>query len=189
MDQPPLDPADGPIALIMVPTRELAVQIHNECNKFVKATNIRSACVYGGAGVKHQIGDLKRGAEVVVCTPGRMIDVLCANKGRVTNLKRVTYLVLDEADRMFDMGFVCLINFLSSYLSSFSPYLSYFVNVNSTHFYKEPQITRIIQNIRPGRQTVLFSATFPRSVEVAARRILIKPGLTFFNSLSLVYFF
>jgi ATP-dependent RNA helicase DDX46/PRP5 len=144
MDQPPHDPSDGPIALIMVPTRELAVQIHAECSKFVKATNIRSACVYGGAGVKHQIGDLKRGAEVVVCTPGRMIDVLCANKGRVTNLKRVTYLVLDEADRMFDMGF-------------------------------EPQITRIIQNIRPGRQTVLFSATFPRSVEVAARRILIKP--------------
>lgn len=111
MDQPPLEFSDGPIALIMVPTRELAVQIHTECNKFVKATNIRSACVYGGAGVKLQIGDLKRGAEVVVCTPGRMIDVLCANKGRVTNLKRVTYLVLDEADRMFDMGFVCFFSF------------------------------------------------------------------------------
>jgi ATP-dependent RNA helicase DDX46/PRP5 len=48
---------------------------------------------------------LKRGAEIIVCTPGRMIDLLCANSGRVTNLKRVTYLVLDEADRMFDMGF------------------------------------------------------------------------------------
>lgn len=70
MDQPPLDPSDGPIAIIMVPTRELAVQIHTECGKFTKVTNIRSACVYGGAGVKHQIGDLKRGAEIVVCTPG-----------------------------------------------------------------------------------------------------------------------
>ena len=48
---------------------------------------------------------MKRGAEIIVCTPGRMIDLLCANSGRVTNLKRVTYLVLDEADRMFDMGF------------------------------------------------------------------------------------
>lgn len=51
-----------------------------------------------------QIADLKRGAEAVVCTPGRWIDLLCANAGRVTNLRRVTYVVLDEADRMFDMG-------------------------------------------------------------------------------------
>jgi hypothetical protein len=92
------------------------VQIHTECGKFTKVTNIRSACVYGGAGVKHQIGDLKRGAEIVVCTPGRMIDVLCANKGRVTNLKRVTFLVLDVGDRMFDMGFVWL---YASFIPSF----------------------------------------------------------------------
>lgn len=105
---------------------------------------IQSVCVYGGAGVKHQIGDLKRGAQIVVCTPGRMIDILCANKGRVTNLQRVSFLVLDEADRMFDMGF-------------------------------EPQITKIISNIQPDRQTVLFSATFPRTVESAARKILKNP--------------
>jgi ATP-dependent RNA helicase DDX46/PRP5 len=55
--------------------------------------------------LSEQIGDMKKGAEVVVCTPGRMIDLLTANSGRVTNLRRVTYLVLDEADRMFDMGF------------------------------------------------------------------------------------
>lgn len=48
---------------------------------------------------------MKKGAELVVCTPGRMLDLLTANSGRVTNLKRVTYMVLDEADRMFDMGF------------------------------------------------------------------------------------
>lgn len=48
---------------------------------------------------------MKKGTEIIVCTPGRMIDLLAANSGRVTNLKRVTYLVLDEADRMFDMGF------------------------------------------------------------------------------------
>lgn len=52
-----------------------------------------------------QIAELKRGAEMIVCTPGRMIDMLAANSGRVTNLRRVTYIVLDEADRMFDMGF------------------------------------------------------------------------------------
>ena len=76
---------------------------------------------------------MKRGAEIVVCTPGRMINLLSSNAGRITNLQRVTFLVLDEADRMFDMGF-------------------------------EPQVMRIIQNTRPDRQTVLFSATFPRAV-------------------------
>ncbi|KAJ2945733.1 hypothetical protein O0L34_g572 [Tuta absoluta] len=81
---------------------------------------------------------------MIVCTPGRMIDMLAANSGRVTNLRRVTYIVLDEADRMFDMGF-------------------------------EPQVMKIIDNVRPDRQTVMFSATFPRQMEALARRILQKP--------------
>jgi ATP-dependent RNA helicase DDX46/PRP5 len=105
LDQPPLAVNDGPIALIMVPTRELAMQVYREVHKFSKLTNIRVAAVYGGAPIKQQIAALKRGAEVVVCTPGRMIDMLTANSGRVTDLRRVTYVVLDEADRMFDMGF------------------------------------------------------------------------------------
>lgn len=59
----------------------------------------------GGHDVGNQIGELKRGVEIIVCTPGRMIDVLTQNSGKITNLKRVSYLVLDEADRMLDMGF------------------------------------------------------------------------------------
>ncbi|XP_049803386.1 probable ATP-dependent RNA helicase DDX46 [Schistocerca nitens] len=144
MDQPPLEDTDGPIALIMTPTRELCMQIGKECRKFTKALNLRAVCVYGGTGISEQIAELKRGAEIIVCTPGRMIDLLAANSGRVTNLRRVTYVVLDEADRMFDMGF-------------------------------EPQVMRIIENIRPDRQTVMFSATFPRQMEALARRILTKP--------------
>lgn len=62
-------------------------------------------CVYGGTGVSGQLSDLKRGTEIVVATPGRMIDVLCTSNGKITNLRRVTYVVLDEADRMFDLGF------------------------------------------------------------------------------------
>lgn len=62
-------------------------------------------CAYGGSPIKDQIAEMKKGCEIIVCTPGRMIDLLTANSGRVTNLRRVTYLVLDEADRMFDMGF------------------------------------------------------------------------------------
>jgi ATP-dependent RNA helicase DDX46/PRP5 len=76
-----------------------------QVKKFAKPVGLRSAAVYGGAPIVAQIAELRRGAEVVVCTPGRMIDVLCANNGRVTNLKRVTFIVLDEADRMFDLGF------------------------------------------------------------------------------------
>ena len=143
-DQKPLDSLDGPVGLVMTPTRELATQIHKECKPFLKALNLRAVCAYGGAPIKDQIADLKRGAEIIVCTPGRMIDLLAANSGRVTNLRRVTYVVLDEADRMFDMGF-------------------------------EPQVMKILANIRPDRQTVLFSATFPRQMESLARKTLSKP--------------
>ncbi|KAK7952220.1 uncharacterized protein PG986_007948 [Apiospora aurea] len=104
-DQAPLKENDGPIGLIMTPTRELATQIHRDCKPFLKSMGLRAVCAYGGAPIKDHIAELKRGAEIVVCTPGRMIDLLAANQGRVTNLKRVTYVVLDEADRMFDMGF------------------------------------------------------------------------------------
>ncbi|XP_062909361.1 probable ATP-dependent RNA helicase DDX46 isoform X2 [Mobula hypostoma] len=144
MDQRPLEEGEGPVALISTPTRELALQITKECKKFSKPLGLRVVCVYGGTGISEQIAELKRGAEIIVCTPGRMIDMLAANNGRVTNFRRVTYVVLDEADRMFDMGF-------------------------------EPQVMRIVENIRPDRQTVMFSATFPRAMEALARRILTKP--------------
>jgi len=105
MDQRPVEDGEGTIGLVLTPTRELALQIYSEVKKFSKTLKLRAVCAYGGAPIKDQIADMKRGAEIVVCTPGRMIDLLSANQGRVTNLQRVTYLVLDEADRMFDMGF------------------------------------------------------------------------------------
>ncbi|KAH6719187.1 putative Pre-mRNA-processing ATP-dependent RNA helicase prp5 [Leptodontidium sp. MPI-SDFR-AT-0119] len=143
-DQRPLEGSDGPIGLIVTPTRELATQIHKECKPFLKAMGLRAVCAYGGAPIKDQIADLKRGAEIIVCTPGRMIDLLAANSGRVTNLRRVTYVVLDEADRMFDMGF-------------------------------EPQVMKIFANIRPDRQTILFSATMPRIMDALAKKTLQSP--------------
>ncbi|KAK3821949.1 MAG: P-loop containing nucleoside triphosphate hydrolase protein [Linnemannia gamsii] len=143
-DQRPLESMEGPIAIIMTPTRELAVQIHKECKNFLKVLNLRAVCAYGGSPIKDQIAELKRGAEIVVCTPGRLIDLLCANSGRVTNLRRTTFMVLDEADRMFDMGF-------------------------------EPQVMKIVNNVRPQRQVVLFSATFPKQMEALARKLLRRP--------------
>ncbi|CAM9776717.1 unnamed protein product, partial [Ectocarpus sp. 13 AM-2016] len=142
--EPVLGEGEGPIGLIMAPARELAVQIYNEARKFTKALGLRVTAVYGGAGVADQIADLKRGAEIVVCTPGRMIDILTMQAGKLVSLDRVSFVVLDEADRMFDMGF-------------------------------EPQIKMILQNVRPDRQTALFSATFPRTVETLAKRVLKMP--------------
>jgi len=144
LDQPPLEEGEGPIALVLAPTRELAFQIYNQAKSFTKHTGLRCVCVYGGSGLTSQLSALKKGAEIVVCTPGRMIDVLCLSNGRITNLKRVTYVVIDEADRMFDMGF-------------------------------EPQISKIVESIRPDRQTVMFSATFAKHVERLAKNFLTKP--------------
>ncbi|KAK3311278.1 uncharacterized protein B0T15DRAFT_68561 [Chaetomium strumarium] len=143
-DQDPVSGDDGPIALIMTPTRELCTQIYSDLLPFAKALKLRAVAAYGGNAIKDQIAELKRGAEIIVATPGRMIDLLAANSGRVTNLKRATYLVLDEADRMFDMGF-------------------------------EPQVMKIFNNVRPDRQTILFSATMPRIIDALTKKVLRDP--------------
>ena len=139
--QPHLAHGDGPIVLVLAPTRELAVQIQNECYKFGASSRIKSTCVYGGAPKGPQANDLRRGVEIVIATPGRLIDFL---ESRTTNLRRVTYLVLDEADRMLDMGF-------------------------------EPQIRKIVDQIRPDRQTLLWSATWPKEIQDLAREFLQNP--------------
>ncbi|KAK4128388.1 P-loop containing nucleoside triphosphate hydrolase protein [Parathielavia appendiculata] len=143
-DQDPVSGDDGPIALILTPTRELCTQIYTDLQPFAKALKLRTVAAYGGNAIKDQIAELKRGAEIIVATPGRMIDLLAANSGRVTNLKRATYLVLDEADRMFDMGF-------------------------------EPQVMKIFNNVRPDRQTILFSATMPRIIDALTKKVLRDP--------------
>jgi len=101
LDQPHLKPGDGPIALILAPTRELSIQIYNEAKKFGKIYNIHVVCCYGGGNKYEQSKALEEGAEIVVATPGRMIDMI---KMKATNLMRCSYLVLDEADKMFNLG-------------------------------------------------------------------------------------
>uniref|UniRef100_A0A8U7N0G1 RNA helicase n=1 Tax=Corvus moneduloides TaxID=1196302 RepID=A0A8U7N0G1_CORMO len=113
MDQRALEEGEGPIAVIMTPTRELALQITKECKKFSKTLGLRVVCVYGGTGISEQIAELKRGAEII---------------------------------KTFSFG-------------------EFFTFV----------VMRIVDNVRPDRQTVMFSATFPRAMEALARRILSKP--------------
>ncbi|KAG5251911.1 DEAD-box ATP-dependent RNA helicase [Salix suchowensis] len=141
MDQPDLKKEEGPIGVVCAPTRELAHQIYLETKKFSKSNGIRVSAVYGGMSKLDQFKELKAGCEIVIATPGRLIDML---KMKALNMLRATYLVLDEADRMFDLGF-------------------------------EPQIRSIVGQIRPDRQTLLFSATMPRKIEKLAREILTDP--------------
>ncbi|VVC90881.1 unnamed protein product [Leptidea sinapis] len=129
---------DGPIALILAPTRELAQQIQSVAQAYSANGFIRNTCLFGGSPKGPQARDLERGVEIVIATPGRLIDFL--ERG-TTNLRRCTYLVLDEADRMLDMGF-------------------------------EPQIRKIIEQIRPDRQVLMWSATWPKEIQALAEDFL-----------------
>merc|ERR1712168_789501 len=130
-----------PKMLIVSPTRELAMQSQEVLEAAGGSCGVRSVCVYGGVPKWTQKEALKKGVEVVVATPGRLIDLI--NEG-VCDLSQVSYLVLDEADRMLDQGF-------------------------------ERDIRAIIGQTHPGRQTALFSATWPDSVRELAHSFLTKP--------------
>lgn len=128
-------------ALIITPTRELAEQIHQTIGSLSKGTNVRSIAIYGGVGAAPQIEALRRGVEIVVACPGRLLDHIQNKHARLGNLE---VLVLDEADRMLDMGFL-------------------------------PDIKRILRHVPTHRQTMLFSATFPKEIEHLAAQTLHKP--------------
>ncbi|XP_014242948.1 ATP-dependent RNA helicase DBP2-like [Cimex lectularius] len=134
--QEPLRRGEGPIALVLAPTRELAQQILQVANEV--GEDISNIAVFGGAPKSIQARELKRGVEIVIATPGRLLDFL---ESREVDLKRCTYLVLDEADRMLDMGF-------------------------------EPQIRKIVEQIRPDRQVLMWSATWPKEVQNLAEEFL-----------------
>ncbi|KAK8857130.1 DEAD-domain-containing protein [Apiospora arundinis] len=131
-----------PTSLILAPTRELVSQIYEESRKFAYRSWVRPCVVYGGADIGSQLRQIERGCDLLVATPGRLVDLI--ERGRIS-LVNIKYLVLDEADRMLDMGF-------------------------------EPQIRRIVEGEdMPGvdnRQTLMFSATFPRDIQMLARDFL-----------------
>lgn len=128
--QTPLRENDGPIVLILAPTRELCNQIEEVVAEYASFFNMRSVAVFGGAPIVPQKRAIVRGTEILVATPGRLIDL---HEQGFCPLGRVTFLVLDEADRMLDMGF-------------------------------EPQLQQIIPKTHPDRQTLMWSATWPREV-------------------------
>lgn len=102
MDQREIDKREGPIAFILVPTRELGQQVYLEVKKFATSFKIKPAALLGGENKKYQWKELRAGVDIIVATPGRLIEMI---KKKATNTFRCTYLVLDEADRMFSLGF------------------------------------------------------------------------------------
>ncbi|CAI9763191.1 unnamed protein product [Fraxinus pennsylvanica] len=135
------NPKLGPTVLVLSPTRELATQIQDEAVKFGKSSKISCTCLYGGAPKGPQLRDVDRGVDIVVATPGRLNDIL---EMRRISLRQVSYLVLDEADRMLDMGF-------------------------------EPQIRKIVKEVPTSRQTLMYTATWPKEVRKIAADLLVRP--------------
>ena len=133
----------GVRVLIIAPTRELALQIERNYTNLNHVKSNRSVIVIGGASMRTQIASLRRGATVVIATPGRLLDLV--QRGAI-NLSTVEVLVLDEADRMLDMGFL-------------------------------PAIRRVLASLPTKRQSLLFSATMPSSVESLARSTMSQPTL------------
>ncbi|XP_013418694.1 probable ATP-dependent RNA helicase DDX43 [Lingula anatina] len=140
----------GANVLVLSPTRELALQIESEVKKY-NYRGIKCCCVYGGGNRRDQIEIVSSGVEIIIATPGRLNDLIMNG---IIDVRSVTYLVLDEADRMLDMGF-------------------------------EPQIMKILLDIRPDRQTIMTSATWPEGVRRLANSYLKDPMLVFVGSLDL----
>ncbi|MBY8877316.1 DEAD/DEAH box helicase [Streptomyces sp. PLK6-54] len=130
-----------PLALVLVPTRELAQQVTDALTPYARSVRLRLTTVVGGVSIGRQAGALRGGAEVVVATPGRLKDLIDRGACR---LDRVAITVLDEADQMADMGFM-------------------------------PQVTALLDQVRPGGQRMLFSATLDRNIDLLVRRYLSDP--------------
>jgi len=130
-------------ALIVAPTRELVAQIEENTRSYGRHLPLRAATIYGGVSERPQIDALRSGADLVVATPGRLLDLM---NRRLCDFSRLEFLVLDEADRMLDMGFL-------------------------------PDIRRIVRQLPSKRQTLLFSATLSKEIEVLTHEFQRAPKL------------
>lgn len=131
----------GPRALILAPTRELAIQIGENIATYAALTRIRHTVVFGGVSINQQLAELRKRPEILVATPGRLLDLI---NQRAVSLADVRFFVLDEADRMLDMGFI-------------------------------RDIRKVVALLPTDRQTLLFSATMPASIEALAQSLQRNP--------------
>lgn len=164
----------GPFALILAPTRELAMQIEQETLKFSESLNIKISLIIGGVSREVQGMKLRTGVEIVIATTGRLLDVL---SNRYLVLSRCTYVVLDEADKMIDMGFEGDVKDILEYMpvSNIKP--------DTQDAENEKFLTENWGSVDKYRQTVMFTATMPPTVERLAKTYLRRPAIVYIGSI------
>lgn len=160
---PPLGPNDGPYALVLAPTRELAQQIEVEARKFATPLGFRTAVIVGGHAIEEQAFQLRDGAEIIIATPGRLLDCI---ERRVLVLSQCCYVIMDEADRMIDLGFEEPVNKILDALPVGN-------EKPDTDAAEDP--TAMQRGMY--RQTMMYTATMPVAVERIARKYLRRPAI------------
>lgn len=170
-DLPPLDEVnrnDGPYALIIAPTRELVQQIETEAKKFAEPLGFRCVSIVGGHSLEEQAFALRNGAEIVVATPGRLVDCI---ERRLLVLSQCCYLIMDEADRMIDLGFEESVNKILDALPA----------TNEKPDTDDAEDAQIMKRYLGGRdryrQTMMYTATMPPLVEKIAKKYLRRPAM------------
>jgi ATP-dependent RNA helicase DDX23/PRP28 len=163
---PPLTPAnraDGPYAIILAPTRELAQQIESETRKFAAPLGFKTAVIVGGHSIEEQAFQMRDGTEIVIATPGRLVDCI---ERRMLVLSQCTYVIMDEADRMIDMGFEEPVNKILDALPV-------------TNEKPDSDAAEDPNAMKRGmyRQTMMYTATMPTAVERIARKYLRRPAI------------
>jgi ATP-dependent RNA helicase RhlE len=153
-------PALHPVrCLILTPTRELAIQVHESVKTYGKHVPLRSFVVYGGVNINPQIEELKRGVEILVATPGRLLDLIGQ---KALNLGKVQILVLDEADRMLDMGFIPDIKRIIALVPTmrqtllFSATFSDEIRKLSSQFLKDPATVEVARRNTPAEAVTQY---------------------------------
>ena len=169
-DLPPLTETnknDGPYALIIAPTRELVQQIETEARKFAQPLGFRVVSIVGGHSLEEQVFSLRNGAEIIVATPGRLVDCI---ERRLLVLSQCCYIIMDEADRMIDMGFDEAVNKILDALpvSNEKP--------DTDEAEDETLMKRYLGGRDRYRQTMMYTATMPPQVEKIARKYLRRPA-------------
>ncbi|XPT02529.1 RNA helicase [Ascochyta lentis] len=163
---PPLGPAnrnDGPYALVLAPTRELAQQIEVEAKKFANPLGFRTAVIVGGHSIEEQAFQMRDGCEIIIATPGRLVDCI---ERRVLVLSQCAYVIMDEADRMIDMGFEEPVNKILDALPVGN-------EKPDNDLAEDPDAMKRGMY----RQTMMYTATMPTAVERIARKYLRRPAI------------
>jgi ATP-dependent RNA helicase DDX23/PRP28 len=167
---PPLDgenKQDGPYAIVLAPTRELAQQIELEANKFANPLGFNCVSIVGGHSIEEQVNQLSKGAEIVIATPGRLVDCL---ERRVLMLNQCCYVIMDEADRMIDMGFEIEVNKILDAL----PVRNEKPDTDDAE--DTTAMSALLDESLRYRQTMMYTATMPPTIEKIARKYLRRPA-------------